>query len=236
MTWYRSLYWRIALGVVAFLAAMLVVQAVLFVWTVSQGRSLPGQSPARLGQTVALDLANLIERDPQADLTKYVHDQYGNDTHPFFVLMSDGRFITSGSKSFPDGLIRMARARLQGPPPARFPRFDNSPRTDSLHGDAQRPDRPRAGGRGGEWWQQPDRFVLRLERDAAGAPFVRPAPIVADGKLIGVVVVPPQAPFGLLLSRYAPTLALVGGGVLVLGTVLTSLMIFGPARRRLRQL
>jgi len=48
MTWYRSLYWRIALGVVGFLAAMLIVQAVLFVWAVSQsGRSLPGQSPAR---------------------------------------------------------------------------------------------------------------------------------------------------------------------------------------------
>ncbi len=34
--WYRSLYWRIALGVVGFLAAMLVVQAMLFVWAVSQ--------------------------------------------------------------------------------------------------------------------------------------------------------------------------------------------------------
>ena len=44
MKWYRSLYWRVAFGVIAFLAAMLVVQAVLFVWTVSQsGRSLPGQ-------------------------------------------------------------------------------------------------------------------------------------------------------------------------------------------------
>ena len=32
VTWYRSLYWRIALGVVGFLAAMLIVQAILFVW------------------------------------------------------------------------------------------------------------------------------------------------------------------------------------------------------------
>ena len=41
MRWYRSLYWRIAFGVMAFLVTMLVVQAMLFVWAVSQsGRSL----------------------------------------------------------------------------------------------------------------------------------------------------------------------------------------------------
>ncbi len=237
MKWYRSLYWRIALGVVAFLAALLVVQAVLFVWAVSQsGRSLPGQSPARLGQTVALDLANVLEREPQTDLAKYVREQYATYTHPFFVMMSDGRFITSGSKSFPEGLIRMARARLQGPVPQHFPRFEG-PRSDAARGAeaAPRGDRTRGrGGRGGEWWQQG--FVDRLERDATGVPFVRPAPIVIDGKLTGVVVVPPQAPFGLLLSRYASLLTLVGGGVLILGTVLTSVMIFGPARRRLRLL
>jgi signal transduction histidine kinase len=246
MTWYRSLYWRVALGVVAFLAAMLVVQAVLFVWAVSQsGRSLPGQSPARLGQTVAVDITSLLERDPQADLAKYVREQYASYAHPFFILMTDGRFITSGSKNFPENLIRMARARLQGPPP-RFPRFDgpppDRPRFDGPPPERPRfdgppPERPRGRGRGGDqWWQQPDRFVERLERDAAGAQFVRPAPIVVDGRLTGVVVVPAQAPFGFLLQRYAPMLALVGGGVLILGTVLTSVMIFGPARRRLREL
>ena len=49
-------------SVVGFLAAMLIVQAMLFVWAVSQsGRSLPGQSPARLGMTVALDLSTYAE-------------------------------------------------------------------------------------------------------------------------------------------------------------------------------
>jgi len=69
MQWYRSLYWRIAFGFVAVLAAMLVVQAMLFVWAVSQSaRNVPGQSPARLAMNVALDLSNVLERDPQADL------------------------------------------------------------------------------------------------------------------------------------------------------------------------
>ncbi len=67
MSWYRSLYWRIALGFVAFLAAMLVVQAVLFTWAVARsGRTLPGQSPIRFAETVAFDLATAMERDPAA--------------------------------------------------------------------------------------------------------------------------------------------------------------------------
>src|SRR5262245_2067171 len=123
MRWYRSLYWRIAFGVVAFLAAMLVVQAVLFVLAVSQsGRSLPGGSPGRLGLTVALDLANLLERDPQADLAQYVREQYARYEHPFFVMLADDRVITSGSQSFPEPFLRMAKARLErlkNPPPPR---------------------------------------------------------------------------------------------------------------------
>src|SRR5215470_16181219 len=114
MKWYRSLYWRIAFGVVAFLAAMLVVQAVLFVWFVSQsGRSASGPSPFRLAIAVALDLSNLLEREPTADVAAYVREQYANYEHPFFVMLTDGRVITSGSRSFPEPLLRMARARLQ---------------------------------------------------------------------------------------------------------------------------
>src|SRR5690349_14498742 len=112
--WYRSLYWRIAFGVVAFLAAMLVVQAVLFVWAVSQtGRTLPGQSPARLGMTVAMDLAQTLERDPQTDLTKYVDDQAAKLDQPSVVLMKDGRRVGSGRHDLPEPRIRMAGERLE---------------------------------------------------------------------------------------------------------------------------
>jgi len=245
MKWYRSLYWRIALGVVGFLALMLVVQAMLFVWAVSQsGRSLPGQSPMRLAATVALDLANLLERDPQADLTRYVHDQYAQYTHPFFVMMTDGRVVTSGSTSFPEPMLRMAREQLarrseerEGFTWRRSPERDGDRKTER----PDRNERPDRGDRLERW--RPDRPGFlgrgggeRFERLSGGPPFVRPVPIVVDGRVAGLVVVPPQAPFGFLLGRYAPMLALVAGGVLVLGTVVTSFMIFGPARRRLRGL
>ena len=129
MKWYRSLYFRIALGGVALLAAMLFVQAVLFTWAVSQsGRSLPGQSPMRFGQTIALDLAALLDRDPQADLGQYVHEQYAQYNHPFFVVLADGRVISSGSTAIAEPLLAMARAQLsrwrERPPMRWFERGD----------------------------------------------------------------------------------------------------------------
>src|SRR4029077_17313800 len=62
----------------------------------------------------------------------------------------------------------------------------------------------------------------------------RPAPIVANGALIGVVVVAPEPRFGFLLRRYAPTLAIVAVATLVIGAGVAAFGIFGPARRRLR--
>ena len=120
-TWHRSLYWRIALGVVAFLAAMLVVQAMLFVWVVSQsGRIAAGAiaGPARDdGRARSRERARA---DPQTDLARYVREQYAQYTHPFFVMLADGRLITSGSQSFPEPLLRMARAAARSAPDGRF--------------------------------------------------------------------------------------------------------------------
>jgi signal transduction histidine kinase len=223
MKWYRSLYWRIAVGIVGFLAMMLVVQAMLFVWTVSRsGRTLPGQSPGRLGIAVAMDLASVLEREPQTDLAHYIREQYGQYTHPFFVMMSDGRLIASGDQTIPASLVGIARARLQRPArregEAPFPPFGRRDRF-------QNPDR-----------QERENRPLLAERELTGPRFVRPVPIVVHNELVGVVVVPPQAPFGFLLGRFAPMLAFVAASVLVLGTVLATLLIFGPARRRLRLL
>src|SRR3954471_17867861 len=239
MTWYRSLYWRIALGVVGFLAAMLIVQAILFVWAVSQsGRSLPGQSPARFGVTIALDLASAIERDPQVDLARYVRDQYAQYTHPFFVMLASGTVITSGSSTVDEPLLGLARSALQRwrerppgrrgerPDGGRFERFPFPVPADGAD----------APGRGSGPFGGASTALGGVPFGRGGDRFARPSPIFVNGELAGVVVVPPQAPFGFLLGRFAPMLALVAAGVLIVGAVLTSVMIFGPARRRLRAL
>jgi signal transduction histidine kinase len=124
------LYWRIAIGFVFCLAAMLVVQALLFVWAVSRaGPTLPGQPPDRFALTVARDLEEELSSDPLLNVEQYLKSQYGRDAHPFFVLMADGRVISNGG-SIPEELLRDARARLTRgaePGPRRFGRGRGRP-------------------------------------------------------------------------------------------------------------
>jgi signal transduction histidine kinase len=207
--WYRSLYWRIAIGFMLCLAVMLVVQAVLFIWVASRaGPTMPGQPPARFAETVALDIAGAIEREPTLDVEKFVHEQYGRDSHPVLVMMRGGRVIENGGGPFPEPLVRQARAMLERRPLSDTDRFDRGARF----------------GRG-------DRGGLG---PGSGFRPMRPAPIMVRDQVVGVVVVPLRAPFGFLLSRYAPTLALVTSGVLIVGALVAAVVIFGPARRRLR--
>ena len=257
MQWYRSFYWRIALGFVVFLAAMLVVQAVLYTWVVARsGRTLPGQSPNAFAQTVANDLATALEGDPSTDITDYVHEQFAHVSHPFFVMLANGTVINVGVGPISEPLLRLAHARLR-PRPQRFGRPDAG-RSESGRSESGRPElgRPESGRSelGRPELGRPDagRFDAgrpdtgRVDNDrpdpewtdrgGPGFRFNRPVPIVANGETVGVVVVPPRAPFGFLLSRFAPTLIPVAGGVLIVGTVLASFMVFGPARRRLRGL
>ena len=109
--WYRSLYWRIAIGFMLSLAAMLVVQAVLFVWVASRsGPTMPGQPPDRFARTVAVEIAAALERDPALDLARYIREQYGRDTYPFVVLLADGRVLQNIVVPVPEPLLAQARA------------------------------------------------------------------------------------------------------------------------------
>jgi signal transduction histidine kinase len=206
--WYRSLYWRIAIGFILTLAAMLVVQGMLFVWVVSRsGPTLPGQ-PERFAQTVAVDIAEELRADPSIDLATYIDDQYARDAHPFFVLLADGRVFGNFPPPYPEPLLRGARNRLQrGLAPDRD-RFRRGP-----------------GGRG--------RGFGPGGMDGPPPP-PPPEPILVGDELAGVVVVLPRAPFGFMLRRYAPTLGFVAAAALAAGAIIAAVLIFGPARRRLR--
>ena len=120
--WYRSLYWRIALGFVLCLAAMLVVQALLFIWVASRsGPTVPGQPPDRFARTVAQELAQAFERDPALNVGEFLREQYGREAHPLFVLLADGREFNNGGGPAPEALLAMARARLRNGLTERVP-------------------------------------------------------------------------------------------------------------------
>lgn len=90
--WYRSLYWRIAVGFVGLLAALLVVQALFFLWLTDRFFMSPSsRTPQQLADHVARDLSDALSDDPALDLQTHVRDRFGDLRQPFIVIMRDGR-------------------------------------------------------------------------------------------------------------------------------------------------
>ena len=205
--WHRSLYWRLALGFIAFLALALAAQGVLFIWMTDRiAGSMPARSPRRLAVLVASDVGAALDRDASLDLGTYIRDQYGHVFQRIVILMRDGRSV-SNRGAVPtefDSALRREAARV-----AMSRRF--SPR--GMRGDNDGPEAP----------ARP-----RIPR----AEF---APIFAGGSLEGVVAVPfERPPFALLVRELGPTMGLVGGLVLIAGGTVIAFVVFGPARKRLR--
>jgi two-component system sensor histidine kinase BaeS len=212
--WYRSLYWRIAVGLFALLALMLVAEAALFLWTADRiAGSMPARSPRRLAVMVASDISAALNADPTQDLQQYVTEQFGDTFQTFVVVMRDGRTAANHS-DVPERLHEAVAAER-----ARFEQFG-------------RDDEDAPGGRGGPGG-------TRGERRGRSLPPERPwesAVIRVEGRTAGVVSVltgPP--PFSRVVRAMGPTTGVVAGGVLIVGTALIALLIFGPTRRRLRE-
>jgi signal transduction histidine kinase len=203
--WHRSLYWRFAIGLFAFLALMLAAEVGLLLWTSERiAGSMPARSPRRLAAMVASDVSGELSANPTQNLSEYVFDQYGHIIQSFVVIMRDGR-VAPNHPDVPERLqeaISAERERMQD--------FE----------------RGRPGGGFGDG------------RGPRGVPPERPweaAVVRIDGRVAGVVAVmagPP--PFSRVVRAMGPTMALVAATVLGLGSVLIALFVFGPARRRLK--
>ena len=204
--WYRSFYWRIALGLCAFLALMLAAQGALFLWMTDRiAGSMPARDPRRLAVLVASDIGAALSDDASLNLDEYVRAQYGHVFQTFLVIMQDGR-VASNHDDVPDEQLRAMVADAAG---REFPRRGR--RAGQRFGEpgGSGPSGPR---RGGEF-----------------------APVIVGGAPAGrVAVVPGRPSFSLVVRELGPTMGLVGGGVLGVGMALIAFVIFGPARKRLR--
>ncbi|MFN8062116.1 MAG: HAMP domain-containing sensor histidine kinase [Vicinamibacterales bacterium] len=114
--WYRSFYWRIALGFIACVAAMLLVHGVIVVYLATRERGALAQSPQHFATVIASDLSQAIERDPAFDIESHLRGELGNDPHAVVVLMRDGRALRNRDFPIPDGLLRFSRGRLRHEP------------------------------------------------------------------------------------------------------------------------
>jgi signal transduction histidine kinase len=228
--WYRSLYWRIGLGLFAFLALMLAAQGSLFLWMTDPiAGSMPAPNPRRLAVLVASDVGAALSEDASLDLEAYVQEQYQQVLQTFVVIMRDGR-VLSNHDDVPVDLVEAVRTEqeamnLRG---LRFGRWRES-----------------FGGQGDEAPRQSpeaDRPFPDPARAAAGAALRQGrrrgefAQVMVDGAPAGRVVVLPGGPsFSRVLRRFGPPVALVATGVLGVGMTLIALVVFGPARRRLAE-
>jgi signal transduction histidine kinase len=205
--WFKSLYWRIAVGFVALLAALLIVQGLLFLWLTDRFVTSPSsRTPQQFADHVARDLSAALTDDPNLDLPALVRERFGNTRQPFVVVMRDGRRATNRPGVLPRGF----------PGGPGRPRGDG-PRADGARSDGPHSDAPRGARRGGP----PQVF----------------APVVVDDMRVGFVAVPSSPlPVSFLLRELGPTLTWSGLALLGIGAVLTAALIFRPAHKRLRSL
>src|SRR3954469_1488280 len=249
--WYRSLYWKIALGFIAMLAVLLLTQVLLFLWLTDRIFAATPRTPAQLAAMVAEDIGTEIQQRPDIDLDPFVREHFSHIYQPFVVVLTNGQRASNRPNGLPPEFGRFAQGRLRGElsgggrfgePPA-MPRGPMgaggsevgrdalpAPRgsTDSPSGPAIEP-RGFPGGPG-----------------SGGPPFGRRggprfpteyAPIMASERQVGIVAVPSNPPpVSVALRELGPTLTWLALGLLVLGATLTALFVFRPVHKRIRSL
>lgn len=217
----RSLYWRIGLGLIVFLAITLGLQVGLFIWVAGETE---GGMPERMGrdfaELVASDFESALAQDPALDLEAYAKRRISELHRPAAIVFADGRVVAPPNLNVPSGM------RMPGP----FKRRSGPP----------------GGGRGGSPGRGDRRPPPGLDGPPPGAlprtPFGGPrrgpvmAPIEHNGDVVAVVWVPPLTGLRRVADEIGTPLAIGAFLLLMAGTALAALVIFRPAQARLRAL
>jgi signal transduction histidine kinase len=214
--WFRSLYWRIAFAFVALVAALLVTQALVFLWLTGRTAELwPGRSPGEFAQAIAADAADAMAAQPEIDLDAYLNERYATRYRAFAVVLADGQTILSRRVAPPATIGRAAMARLSG--------RGAGGRRSGWAGAAPDPAGRQGRGRGGPAPGALSAFAF--------------APVVVDTAPVGMVAVPlDQPPLWAALRDFGPLLAAIALGLVIVGTAIAALVVFRPAHRRLTAL
>src|SRR3954469_12936044 len=206
--WYRSLYWRIAIGYVGLLALLLLVQTSLAVWMTGRIWGLANRTPAQLADLVAQDLtAQLGQHAGAFDFNAYLRGKYGHGYQPFAVVVKTSEDTYSNRPTaLPPNLGRDARRMLFG----------------LAQGEPERERFGRGGGPGGGRGRRP---------------FAEFGEITSRGAIEGVVAVPiAPPPLDVSIREVTPALTWIGIALLGAGSAVMAFVIFRPTRQRLRSL
>jgi len=227
LAWYRSLYWRIGIGLVVFLALILGGQGLLFIYLTDRlAGSMPARSPRQLAILVASGLSTTLDSDPSTDLSAHMRERYGHVFQLIAVTLRDGRTAVNRNDLVADELLGV----LERHAVEMRRSWRQFGRRDRNAGPGRRLERgarvPPASG--------PGVLPPALASARRRADF---APIVVGGERVGLVAVPlGRPPMSLVVRELGPTMGVVGLVVLLLGGGTMAFVVFGPARRRLLQL
>lgn len=232
VVWYRSLYWRIAIGFVVLLATLLVAQGAVFLWMTGRMDDVfPSRTPAQFASSLASDVGAALAEQPDLDVTAFLNSEYSSPYRGYVVALSDGRVIESQRVPPPAQLVRAARSRLMvergeaRDGPGFRPGGRGEPRG---RGDSRGRGEPR--GWGGRGFRDGGGF----DDSFGGIEFAR---VLHDSAVVGMVAVPRGAPpMELAVRALGPMLGAVAFALLAVGTAVAALLIFRPTRRRLSQL
>jgi signal transduction histidine kinase len=217
--WRQSLYWRIALGLFAFVALMLVAEGALFLWISDRlAGAMPARSPRQLAGLVARDVGAALTREPTLNLDTYLADQYEDVAQTFFVALRDGR-VASNHDDVPAEIVAGLRAEMalvaERAGRRRGLRPGGRLEGERFGGDAL-PRRMRPGGPGPR-------------------PLGEMAPVFVNDAQVGRVIIwAEDRPFWRIVRQLGPAMAVIAATVLAVGTALIALVVFGPVRRRLK--
>jgi len=204
-----SLYWRIGLGFIFFLALTLLLQFGLFIWVAGETE---GGMPERMGrdfaELVASEFESALARDPQLNLRGYAEKRVNELHRPAVIVFADGSAVAPPGTAIPRGM------RMPGP-------FKRRMGSDDRRGP---PPGPPPGG------------APMLPRMPFGSPRRGPvmAPIQHNDQVVAVVWVPPLTGWRRVADEIGAPLALGAILLLVAGTAIAALVIFRPAQARLR--
>jgi signal transduction histidine kinase len=233
--WYKSLYWRIAFGFVAMLAALLLAQGFVLLWLTDQIVGRSSRTPPQLAEAVSSGLSAALAQDPNLSIDEHIREKFGRIYQPFLVIMRDGRMASNRPGALPPNFARAVQGRWRrgGFGGGRDSGFARGPRDDDgpFPGRPSQPDgappgdgRPPDGGPGGP-------------REGGAPRLAETASIVVNNIDLGMVFVPVNPPpVFVAIRELGPTLTWAGLALLAIGAAGASLLIFRPAHRRLRAL
>jgi signal transduction histidine kinase len=250
--WYRSLYWKIALGFIAMLAVLLLTQVLLFLWLTDRIFAATPRTPAQLATMVADEVGNEIQQHPDIELEPFVTDRFSHIYQPFLVVLTNGQRASNRPTGLPPEFWRAAQGRLRGEMfgAGRFGEPGMMPRGPGATGgagfDPGRDGPPVPRGSIAEPSSAPAIEPRPSQLPGSGPPFGRRggpripaeyAPIMSADKQVGIVAVPSNPPpVSVALRELGPTLTWFALGLLVLGATLTALFVFRPVHKRIRSL